>query len=375
MPTNNSINSSSPIQISMGGTNTNSMTNTDGVVYFDGTMLNTTAVGTSSYVLTSNGYGNPPSFQVGGGGGISTIGGDTGSVSGSSVAVITGHATQNCGSSVSFVCSGTTSTLNVADTNDNIIIGIDSGGTGITTAVANTILGCYACPGLTTGQYNVCIGAGAFNHLTEGDVNVAIGPNTGQGISTGSNSISIGNGAGPSGTNWTGNNVTSIGFNSGNNYLTSESNNIIIGVQTGVTGESNAIHIGDGTIRASSCFIAGIYGITVGGGTAVLVGSNGQLGTVVSAQKYKENIEDIGTSTDNLHNLRPVSFTYKGDTTKELHYGLIAEEVKTYFPDLVIHDKNNEIFSIKYHEMPALIINEMKKMADRITELEKKLGA
>jgi alpha-tubulin suppressor-like RCC1 family protein len=68
MATNNSTNTTSPIQISMGGTNTNTFTNTDGVVYFDGTKLADTVVGTSGYVLTSNGTGNAPTFQAATGG-------------------------------------------------------------------------------------------------------------------------------------------------------------------------------------------------------------------------------------------------------------------------------------------------------------------
>ncbi len=52
-----------PVAIASGGTNATSMANTDGVVYFDGTKLNTTAVGAADYILTSNGSGNAPSFQ------------------------------------------------------------------------------------------------------------------------------------------------------------------------------------------------------------------------------------------------------------------------------------------------------------------------
>jgi hypothetical protein len=54
---------SAPVSIANGGTNATSMTNTDGVCYFDGTRINTTAVGTSGYILTSNGAGNAPTFQ------------------------------------------------------------------------------------------------------------------------------------------------------------------------------------------------------------------------------------------------------------------------------------------------------------------------
>lgn len=58
----------SPLPIANGGTNATSMTNTDGVVYYSGTALATTAVGTAGQVLTSNGVGMAPTFQPSSGG-------------------------------------------------------------------------------------------------------------------------------------------------------------------------------------------------------------------------------------------------------------------------------------------------------------------
>ena len=52
------------LAIANGGTNATSMATTDGVVYYDGTRLVTTAVGTSTQVLTSNGAAVAPTFQA-----------------------------------------------------------------------------------------------------------------------------------------------------------------------------------------------------------------------------------------------------------------------------------------------------------------------
>lgn len=60
----NAIGSNMPIEIACGGTNNSTMANTNGMVYFDGIRLNTTAVGSATQVLTSNGTGNAPTFQV-----------------------------------------------------------------------------------------------------------------------------------------------------------------------------------------------------------------------------------------------------------------------------------------------------------------------
>lgn len=56
-----------PVSIANGGTNAITMATTDGTVYFDGTRLVTTATGTSTQVLTSNGAGVAPTYQSIGG--------------------------------------------------------------------------------------------------------------------------------------------------------------------------------------------------------------------------------------------------------------------------------------------------------------------
>lgn len=52
------------LPIANGGTNASSMATTNGVNYFDGTRIVTTAVGTATHVLTSNGIGLAPTFQA-----------------------------------------------------------------------------------------------------------------------------------------------------------------------------------------------------------------------------------------------------------------------------------------------------------------------
>ena len=105
------LNVTGTLKIANGGTNATSMANTDGVVYYDGTRLVTTTVGTATQVLTSNGAGLAPTFQTAATSGITTINGDSGSVTGSTV-TINGNGSTNAGATVKFSGSGTTLTLN-----------------------------------------------------------------------------------------------------------------------------------------------------------------------------------------------------------------------------------------------------------------------
>jgi hypothetical protein len=119
----------SPLPIIQGGTNATSMATTDGVVYFDGTSLVTTSAGTATYVLTSNGPGVAPTYQPAGSTGMSWV-----TVTGTSQAMAgnTGYIANNAGL-VTFTLPMTSS---VGDT--IIIEGLGAGGWTIT-ANGNTI--------------------------------------------------------------------------------------------------------------------------------------------------------------------------------------------------------------------------------------------
>ena len=75
--------------------------------------------------------------------------------------------------------------------------------------------------------------------------------------------------------------------------------------------------------------IEGTYGSTSASGIAVYVNSDGVLGTTTSPDWLKTEIADVGSVSDILYDLRPVTIDHKpeidpGGTTQ---YDLIAEEV------------------------------------------------
>jgi hypothetical protein len=96
-------------------------------------------------------------------------------------------------------------------------------------------------------------------------------------------------------------------------------------------------------------------------GLAVVIDSNGQLGTVSSSERFKSDIAPMGSNTDKLQQLRPVSFHYKADSQGTLRYGLIAEEVAEVYPELVVRDKNGRIDGVRYDELAPMLLNEVQK--------------
>ena len=305
-----------------------------------------------------------------GSGGITTINGDSGSITGSTVTIETGVATLNSGSTVKFVNSGTTSTLNLSDSVlSNTFLG---NGSGIASLTAQNCVGVgsLSCGSLTSGDNNTAIGQGAGFKITSGADNAFIGAQSGVALTTGSGNTATGyNSLGfPS---FNGSYNTVVGYYGGYGYTGTESSNVVIGSEATV-GDNNTIRIGSqggGLYQQNTCFIAGIHGSTVTG-SAVLISSTGQLGDIVSSAEFKENIQDISESENSILNCHPVSFNYKADPEKKKCYGMIAEEVEKVFPDLVIY-KDGAPYSIKYHEMPALLLAEIQKLRAEIDLLKK----
>ena len=89
--------------------------------------------------------------------------------------------------------------------------------------------------------------------------------------------------------------------------------------------------------------------------------TTGQLGIVTSSARYKRDIETMASRSEGLLKLRPVTFSYKNDTAAAPHYGLIAEEVATVYPELVTRTASGEVQTVKYHELIPMLLNELQK--------------
>jgi hypothetical protein len=173
----------------------------------------------------------------------------------------------------------------------------------------------------------------------------------------------------------TGTNNIALGNLAANVVSNGNSNNIHIGSQ-GLAGDVNTIRIGTPGTQ-SSFFVAGVRGITTFNNNAipVMIDSNGQLGTISSSRRFKEDIQDMGDASRDLMRLRPVTFRYKqpfADGSKPIQYGLIAEEVAEVYPDLVAYSADGQIETVKYQVLDSMLLNEFQHQQAEISLLEQK---
>ena len=55
-------------------------------------------------------------------------------------------------------------------------------------------------------------------------------------------------------------------------------------------------------------------------------------------------------------------------------YGLIAEEVAKFYPELVVRDGNGRIDGVRYDELAPMLLNEMQKEHATIEAQSKKIA-
>lgn len=205
----------------------------------------------------------------------------------------------------------------------------------------DTLAGFYGADNY--GDRNTAIGQGALARFISGHDNIAVGRHAGFNLFRGSSNIIIGNEGGNS---------------DGMNY-------------------DGQIIIGDNTSH-NAFFAGGIFGSTISGaGATVVADSDGKIGTVVSTREAKRNIENLGEASEAIYSLRPVTFFYKENPSGReaiRQYGLIAEEVAEFFPELTVFDHQGKPTTVAYHLIVPLLLNEMQRLHAQInsqaTELE-----
>jgi uncharacterized coiled-coil protein SlyX len=248
----------------------------------------------------------------------------------------------------------------------------------LTSGTENTAIGFYSLASNTTGQHNTAIGARTLlSNNGYGNSNTAVGNTALLLNTTGAANTAIGVAA--LGNNTTGYENTAIGVGALSANHTGEFNTALgVSAGLGVSTADNVICIGSnvrGANVSNTTWIGNIYGATtVSGATLpVVVSDGGQLGTAPSSRRFKTEIEPMDKASEAILALKPVTFQYKSDKTNTPQFGLIAEEVAKVQPDLVAHDKNGEVYSVRYDAVNAMLLNEFLKEHQKVEAQERKI--
>jgi len=296
-----------------------------------------TAVGFHALYNDIVGYGNTAigwgalEFNATGGGNTATgAGALAANTSGVSNTANGFYALSNNTIGINNMATGIYALSNNTIGNHNVANGVDAMIYN-TTGSSNTANGGFALGSNTTGNYNAAVGAGALRNNTTGENNIALGANASANLTTGSNNIDIGN--------------------------------------AGIGGESDTIRIGTKDLHKST-FIAGIAGKTIRNGVGVIINASGQLGTIQSSARFKDQIKPMDKASEAILKLEPVTFRYKHELDPDgiPQFGLVAEQVEKVNPDLVAYDEQGKPYTVRYEAVNAMLLNEFLKEHRKIQE-------
>ena len=97
--------------------------------------------------------------------------------------------------------------------------------------------------------------------------------------------------------------------------------------------------------------------------------------------RWKENVYSIENALSRITKLRGVHFTWKlGDETEskgfdnKVHYGVIAQEVENYFPELIDNPGKTKAYKhVEYNGFVGIFIEAIKEQQNMIDSLSKEL--
>ena len=292
---------------------------------------------------------------------------------------------------------------NSASNYHNTAIGyraLSRAGNSAENAGQNTAVGSSALENNVTGFANTAIGSDALNTVRQGDYNTGLGNYACANV-TGSHKTCIGASSGPaSGSDWASDDKERIfigsrsKFNNGPAVLEVHNEG---GSSFGRNKDSSVVINGNLIVKGGIITTLWRYGGGDNDNVNLLARSKGQLepewndtvselfkryadnghgefksfsGNVISDRRLKYVGKESTTGLDKVRQLKVFNFTYKKDTTKTPHVGVIAQDLQKVFPNAVQKGKDG-FLTIRMEDMFYAVINAIKELDAKITALQK----
>lgn len=220
-----------------------------------------------------------------------------------------------------------------------------------TTGSANTAIGRNALQNNIDGNSNTANGMEALQFNTTGDRNTAIGYKAGDIITTGNYNTVLGHNSDPGSAEAS--NQTVIGFEA----LGQADNSVVLG-----NADVTAVYMAQ---DADAVIYAGGLGtdtdtdlVQLADGTFTV---NGDI-TVASDARLKSNIVSLGATLTKLLLIDGKSYTT--NDSGEVAIGVLAQDIKKVFPELV-KERKDGMLSVNYQGLIPVLVNALKEQEKR----------
>jgi hypothetical protein len=116
------------------------------------------------------------------------------------------------------------------------------------------------------------------------------------------------------------------------------------------------------------------YCVNVSNGTYLAKG--GISWTTGSDSRMKTVLSNITNATEMLSSITPVYYTYNEDSAKKRRVGVIAQDVLSAFPEIVVVNPDpNEMMGVDYSSFAGPLITAVKELSARLSNVEARLAA
>jgi hypothetical protein len=91
-----------------------------------------------------------------------------------------------------------------------------------------------------------------------------------------------------------------------------------------------------------------------------------------SAERYKSNIQPLGSQLANVMQLQPVEFDWKSNQNHDM--GFVADSVEKIYPNLVSKNAQGEIEGMNYSKMVSALVKSLQEQQIQIESLSSQLN-
>jgi Chaperone of endosialidase len=255
-------------------------------------------------------------------------------------------------------------TTNGTNSSSSLFLGVGVG-QNQTVLGGNTFAGQNAGITNVNGTSDTFLGNDSGHGNSSGSDNVFLGSSAGLANTTGSKNTIIGSGANLAANNLT--NATAIGYFasvSQSNSLVLGSNSIATNVGIGTTAPQSRLHVA-GDVRVDGNLILFSLGTATATQAALCRNTSSQVAFCNSSSlRYKANVSTFLGGLEIVNRLRPISFTWKQDGSKDIGFG--AEEVERVEPLFTFRNDKGQIEGVRYDRLGVVFVNAFKEQQAQI---------
>jgi trimeric autotransporter adhesin len=93
---------------------------------------------------------------------------------------------------------------------------------------------------------------------------------------------------------------------------------------------------------------------------------------LANRQRFEDEIKPMDKASEAIFALKPVTFRYKKSliASASRSFGLIPEDVEKVNPDLIAHDGEGRVYTVRYDQVNAMLLNEFLKERRKVEKLE-----